>query len=111
MKFQVNRDALSEAVSFAVRLLTQKQTMQILSGVLIEASDNALQLSVFDYEVSARAGIVAKVDEPGKVLVNGRLLSEIGRDGHDRGRSSGRAVPTARPCAGRRRRPPPPARC
>jgi DNA polymerase-3 subunit beta len=77
VKFQVNRDALSEAVSFAVRLLTQKQTMQILSGVLIEASDNALQLSVFDYEVSARAGIVAKVDEPGKVLVNGRLLSEI----------------------------------
>ena len=77
MKFQVNRDALSEAVSFAVRLLTQKNTMQILSGILIEADANALRLSVFDYEVSAQAEIVAKVESSGKVLVSGRLLNEI----------------------------------
>jgi len=77
VKFQVNRDALSEAVSFAVRLLTQKNTMQILSGILIEADANALRLSVFDYEVSAQAEIVAKVESSGKVLVSGRLLNEI----------------------------------
>lgn len=77
MKFQVNKDVLSDAVSFAVRLLPQKNTLQILSGILIEADANALRLSVFDYEVSAQAEIVAKVEESGRVLVSGRLLSDI----------------------------------
>lgn len=77
MKFQVNRDALHEAVSFVVRLLPQRTTLQILSGILIEADANALRLSVFDYEVSAQVEIVAKVDQAGRVLVSGRLLADI----------------------------------
>ena len=68
---------LSEAVSFAVRLLPQRTTLPILGGILIEADANALRLSVFDYEVSAQAEIVAKVETSGRVLVSGRLLSEI----------------------------------
>jgi DNA polymerase-3 subunit beta len=77
LKFQVNKDVLSEAVSFAVRLLPQRTTLPILGGILIEADANALRLSVFDYEVSAQAEIVAKVESSGRVLVSGRLLSEI----------------------------------
>lgn len=77
MKFQVNRDAFNEAVSFVVRVLPQRIPMPILNGILIEADANALRLSVFDYEVSAQVEIVAKVDSPGRVLVSGRLLSEI----------------------------------
>jgi DNA polymerase III subunit beta len=77
LKFQVNKDVLSEAVSFAVRLLPQRTTLPILGGILIEADANALRLSVFDYEVSAQAEIVAKVEDSGRVLVSGRLLSEI----------------------------------
>ncbi|CAB4544119.1 MAG: DNA polymerase III subunit beta [Actinobacteria bacterium] len=77
MKFQVNRDAFNEAVSFVVRVLPQRIPMPILNGILIEADANALRLSVFDYEVSAQVEIVAKVDAPGRVLVSGRLLSEI----------------------------------
>jgi DNA polymerase-3 subunit beta len=77
VKFQVNRDVFSEAVSFTVKLLPQRTTLPILSGVLIEASGSGLILSSFDYEVSARTEIAAQVDEPGKVLVSGRLLAEI----------------------------------
>jgi DNA polymerase-3 subunit beta len=77
LKFQVNKDVLSDAVSFAVRLLPQRTTLPILGGILIEADANALRLSVFDYEVSAQAEIVAKVESSGRVLVSGRLLSEI----------------------------------
>lgn len=77
LKFQVNKDVLSEAVSFAVRLLPQRTTLPILGGILIEADANALRLSVFDYEVSAQAEIVATVETSGRVLVSGRLLSEI----------------------------------
>ena len=77
MKFQVNKDAFNEAVSFVVRVLPQRIPMPILNGILIEADANALRLSVFDYEVSAQVEIVAKVETPGRVLVSGRLLSEI----------------------------------
>jgi len=77
MKFQVNRDVFSEAVSFAVKLLPQRTTLPILSGVLIETTDSGLTLSSFDYEVSAQTHIAADVEEPGKILVSGRLLAEI----------------------------------
>jgi DNA polymerase-3 subunit beta len=77
VKFQVNRDVFSEAVSFAVKLLPQRTTLPILSGVLIQANDDGLILSSFDYEVSSRTEIQADVEEPGTVLVSGRLLAEI----------------------------------
>jgi DNA polymerase-3 subunit beta len=77
VRFQVNRDVFSEAVSFAVKLLPQKTTLPILSGILIDAVDGELTLSSFDYEVSAQTQIAATVDEPGKILVSGRLLADI----------------------------------
>ncbi|WP_448808006.1 DNA polymerase III subunit beta [Agromyces bauzanensis] len=77
MKFQVNRDVFSEAVSFAVKLLPQRTTLPILSGILIKANNDGLVLSSFDYEVSSQTEIHADVEEPGTVLVSGRLLAEI----------------------------------
>ena len=77
MKFQVNRDVFSEAVSFAVKLLPQRTTLPILSGVLLEATDTVLTLSSFDYEVSAQTEVAAEIEESGRVLVSGRLLAEI----------------------------------
>ncbi|MFE1646255.1 DNA polymerase III subunit beta [Microbacterium sp. P01] len=77
MKFHVNRDVFSEAVSFVVKLLPQRNPQPILAGVLIEASEAGLSLAAFDYEASARTTIEATVDEPGTILVHGRLLSEI----------------------------------
>jgi DNA polymerase-3 subunit beta len=77
VKFQVNRDVFSEAVSFAVKLLPQRTTLPILSGVLIEATTDGLTLSSFDYEVSSRTAIDAQVEEAGTVLVSGRLLADI----------------------------------
>ncbi|WIB26512.1 DNA polymerase III subunit beta [Curtobacterium sp. MCSS17_015] len=77
MKFEVNRDVFSEAVSFAVKLLPQRTTLPILSGVLIHADGDRLTLSSFDYEVSAQTSIAAQIDDPGTVLVSGRLLNDI----------------------------------
>ena len=77
MKFQVNRDVLSEAVSFAVKMLPARTTLPILSGVLIEATSEGLIFSSFDYEVSTQTKVAATVETPGRVLVSGRLLAEI----------------------------------
>jgi DNA polymerase-3 subunit beta len=77
VKFQVNRDVLAEAVSFAARMLQSKPTSQILSGMRLVADANSLQISVFDHDVSAQTDVVANVDVSGTALVSGRLLNEI----------------------------------
>ena len=77
MKFEVNKDVFSEAVSFAVKLLPQRTTLPILSGVLIAAEGSNVTISSFDYEVSAKTRIDANIESAGTVLVSGRLLAEI----------------------------------
>ncbi len=77
MKFEADKDVLAEAVNFVVRLLPQRASLPILSGVLIEAKNDQITLSVFDYEVSAKSSINANVTTEGTVLVLGKLLSEI----------------------------------
>jgi DNA polymerase-3 subunit beta len=77
LKFEADKDVLAEAVNFVVRLLPQRASLPILSGVLIEAKNDQITLSVFDYEVSAKSSINANVTTEGTVLVLGKLLSEI----------------------------------
>jgi len=77
VKLTVHRDVFAEAVSFTVKLLPQRTTLPILSGVLITADESGMTLSSFDYEVSARTTITADVATPGSALVSGRLLSDI----------------------------------
>lgn len=77
MKFVINRDVFSDAVSFAVKLLPQRPTMPILSGVRIESTADGVIFSSFDFESSARTAVKADVEGEGVVLVSGRLLSDI----------------------------------
>jgi len=78
VKLQVERDPLAEAVAWAARALPARPTAPVLAGIRIQAGSE-LTLSTFDYEVSARAIIGVAADEPGTVLVSGRLLAEIVR--------------------------------
>lgn len=79
MKFRVEREALGEAVAWVARELPSRPVVPVLSGLLLQADADALTLSCFDYEVSARARIDAKVEEAGEALVPGRLLAEVVR--------------------------------
>lgn len=79
MRFRVEHDTLAEAVAWAARTLPTRPSLPMLAGLLIESRPTGLTLSSFDYEVSARVEITAHVDEPGQVLVSGRLLADIAR--------------------------------
>ena len=79
MKFSVDRDVLADAVAWAARSLPVRPSAPVLAGLLIEAGDEGLVLSTFDYETSARATIGADVSEEGRALVSGRLLADICR--------------------------------
>lgn len=79
MRFTVGRDDLGEAVAFVSRALPARPVIPLLSGMLVEADQEWLTISCFDYEVSARCRVAADVTEPGMALVPGRLLAEITR--------------------------------
>ncbi len=79
MKFRVERDVLADAVSWAARTLPTRPSMPVLAGLVLEASDDSVTLSSFDYEVSSRVTITADVQTPGTSLVSGRLLADITR--------------------------------
>ena len=79
MKFRAERDSFSEAVAWAARTLPTRSNQPLLSGLMITAEASGLTLSSFDYEVSGRVSVEAVVDTPGRVLVPGRLLSDIAR--------------------------------
>ena len=66
MKFRVDRDVLADAVAWAARSLPVRPSVPVLSGLLIDASDEGLVLSTFDYETSARATLKAEVSDEGR---------------------------------------------
>ena len=79
MKFRVDRDVFADAVAWAARSLPVRPSAPVLAGLLIEAGDEGLVLSTFDYETSARATLTAEVSDEGSALVSGRLLADICR--------------------------------
>ncbi|HEY7142978.1 MAG TPA: DNA polymerase III subunit beta [Streptosporangiaceae bacterium] len=79
MKFRVGREALGEAVGWVARALPARPVVPVLSGLLLDAGEDGLTLSCFDYEVAARIQVEAEVLEAGTALVPGRLLAEITR--------------------------------
>ncbi len=79
MKIRLERDVLADAVAWVARSLPARPPVPVLAGLLLVADDGVLSMSGFDYEVSARADVSADVDEPGRVLLSGRLLADIAR--------------------------------
>jgi len=78
MKFQVEHDALAEAVAWVARALPSRPVVPVLSGLRLDAAEG-LTLSCFDYELAATTQLPADIAEPGTALVPGRLLAEISR--------------------------------
>ena len=79
MELRVERDALADAVVWTARSLPARPPMQVLLGLLLEVDEQGLEISGFDYEVSSRVRLDARTETPGRVLVPGRLLSDIVR--------------------------------
>jgi DNA polymerase III subunit beta len=80
MKIRVERDGFADAVAWASRILPQKAALPVLAGLRLEVGpEGKLELSGFDYEVSAQAQLDVTVAEAGAILVPGRLLAEITR--------------------------------
>lgn len=79
MKIEVDSSAFADAVAWATRIIPSKTATPILAGIKLEAADGLLSLSTFDYEKSARNQIEADIEEPGTIVVLGKLLADIAK--------------------------------
>src|SRR5919109_125035 len=79
LKLTCERDELAAQLSVVSRAVSMRSTVQILSGILLDAAGDRLSLAATDMELSLQAALDASVDEPGKVVIPGRLLVELAR--------------------------------
>ncbi len=78
MKFTVDSAVLTDSVNWVSRSLS-RPIMTALLGIVIDAQKD-VTLSASDLETSAKSSFNADVKEAGRVLVPGRLLSEISKN-------------------------------
>jgi DNA polymerase-3 subunit beta len=80
MKIVCSQDDLLGRLQIAARGVSQRSTVQILSGVLVRAeAQGPVELAATDMELSVRVTVPAQVHEPGSTVLPGRLLLEIVR--------------------------------
>ena len=76
MKIVCQQGDLAAGLAIAARGVSQRSTVQILSGILLRA-EASLELAATDMELSLRVPVAAQVEEPGAVVLPGRLLLDI----------------------------------
>ena len=77
MKFNAAREALLKPLQAVIGVVERRQTMPILSNVLLVARDGQLSVSATDLEVELVAQADVDTESGGEVTVSGRKLLDI----------------------------------
>lgn len=77
MKVTIPQPDLADATRWASRYIADKPTLPVLSGLLLDAHDDTLTISGFDYDTTGRVTLAADTPSTGSILVPGRLLADI----------------------------------
>ena len=78
MKFTCSRDDLVNNVSIVQRAVTTNSTVNILNGILIEASDDdKIKLTGYDLQTGIEADVEASVTEKGAVVIDSKFFGDI----------------------------------
>lgn len=106
MKLTVARRDLHPALAVAQRIVERRNTVPILSNVLLTADARGLTLRATDLDVEVSTRIEAAVEEPGAITVSaGRLHDIVGKiaDGQIRLEAAGETASEVRLVSGRAR--------
>lgn len=77
MKFTCNTKELSEACSNVMRAVSTKVTIPTIEGILIECGSDTLSLTGYDFEFGINTTLEANVVEPGAIVINAKVISDI----------------------------------
>lgn len=79
MLIQVDRDTLLEKLQNVGRVVPTRSVNPVLSGVLLVAESDCLEVIANDLEISISASMPCIVQEPGEIVIPARLLTEAVR--------------------------------
>ena len=79
MKFTAAREALLKPLQAVIGVVERRQTMPILSNVLVIARDEQLSVTATDLEVELVATAEVDTESGGEITVSGRKLLDICR--------------------------------
>lgn len=79
MKFTCQQQTLSRALNTVSKAVSNKTTIPILKGILIEAKENKIIFSASDLDISIKKEISAEVEETGAAVVPSKLFGDIVR--------------------------------
>lgn len=77
MKFSINKTELQNALAVVQKGISTRSTLPVLSGILIDAVADKLVFQSTDLELSIQMEVPALIEEPGKLVVPGKLFSDI----------------------------------
>lgn len=77
MKFQVSRETILKPVQSVIGVVERRQTMPILSNILLRATDKGLSVVGTDLEVEMQARIELDPETGGEITVPGRKMLDI----------------------------------
>jgi len=79
LRITVSKDELVSALGVVARAVSTRTSVQILSGILLEAQGGELRLAATDMELSLRATASAQLDGGGAVVLPGKTFADIAR--------------------------------
>jgi DNA polymerase III subunit beta len=79
MRLVTTKQALVECLGIVSKAVSSRSSIQVLAGVLIEAGDTGIVLSATDMEISIRAPLAGRVEQPGSLVVPARIAGDIAR--------------------------------
>ena len=79
LRISVSKDELVSVLGVVSRAVSTRTSVQILSGVLLEARGGELRLAATDMELSLRAAVGVELEGDGAVVVPGKTLTDIAR--------------------------------
>lgn len=78
MKFVVARETLLKPLQAIISVVEKKQTMPILSNLLVEVSENVVELTATDLEIELIAKVnLEKAADPGKLTIPAKKFFDI----------------------------------
>lgn len=77
MKVSVNQSELSHALATVAKGASNRSTLSILSGILIQAREGEIVLQTTNLELSIRVTLPALIEEAGDTVVPAKLFSDI----------------------------------
>ena len=79
MRLVTTKQALVECLGIVNKAVSSRSSIQVLSGVLVDAREGGTSLSATDMEISIKAPLAAQVEQAGSLVVPARIATDIAR--------------------------------